>query len=424
VIAGGAFVLMEDSCSQYAEAAIGQAGLQTGLDVKFSFETPFRTSDVLVTQCSAGHAVGDGSLAARPISVTKIVYSAHLTDQVRVTVSPIGAQANDMTEIVNTLQGEALTKVSRGGPELYNHCNGPALGASLKGNYALLSISQYLSRWGSGSALSCNSSCLNRPFCLSTLAQLMFEPWENSVFSLSVLNRFWPNGQLPSFMGLHWRDMGPFVLSKTWHAHEQQQPIADSLPRQPPLANSVSRQSFTNSPMFDSPVPKQNSIDRWLGLSGRAIWEDETCAEVESSRLPCAKSFGTTMQSVAFAGKIDVSTNVSLGGWAQVERADWFQKPEKDMQWGISLSRSIGESVDWGLCVGSLKMESWSIDRSEDSIVSGEGITGEGPRMQVELEAFMKLGCGHGLTLQPGVICLLNKHSQTPAFILRSSWTL
>jgi hypothetical protein len=215
-------------------------------------------------------------------------------------------------------QGEALTKVSRGGPELYNHCNGPALGASLKGNYALLSISQYLSRWGSGSALSCNSSCLNRPFCLSTLAQLMFEPWENSVFSLSVLNRFWPNGQLPSFMGLHWRDMGPFVLSKTWHAHEQQQPIADSLPQQPPLANSVSRQSFTNSPMFDSPVPKQNSIDRWLGLSGRAIWEDETCAEVESSRLPCAKSFGTTMQSVAFAGKIDVSTNVSLGGWAQV----------------------------------------------------------------------------------------------------------
>jgi hypothetical protein len=111
VIAGGAFVLMEDSCSQYAEAAIGQAGLQTGLDVKFSFETPFRTSDVLVTQCSAGHAVGDGSLAARPISVTKIVYSAHLTDQVRVTVSPIGAQANDMTEIVNTLQVSAKPQV-------------------------------------------------------------------------------------------------------------------------------------------------------------------------------------------------------------------------------------------------------------------------------------------------------------------------
>lgn len=47
------------------------------------------------------------------------------------------------------------------------------------------------------------------------------------------------------------------------------------------------------------------------------------------------------------------------------------------MQWGISLSRSIGESVDWGLCVGSLKIESWIIDRSEDSIVSGEGITGQ-----------------------------------------------
>jgi hypothetical protein len=47
------------------------------------------------------------------------------------------------------------------------------------------------------------------------------------------------------------------------------------------------------------------------------------------------------------------------------------------MQWGISLSRSIGESVDWRLCVGSLKIESWIIDRSEDSIVSGEAITGQ-----------------------------------------------
>lgn len=50
--------------------------------------------------------------------------------------------------------------------------------------------------------------------------------------------------------------------------------------------------------------------------------------------------------------------------------------------------------------------------------ISGEGGT------QFQVEAFLKLSMGRGFNLQPGLVYLLNKHSQTPAFMLRSSWAL
>lgn len=44
--------------------------------------------------------------------------------------------------------------------------------------------------------------------------------------------------------------------------------------------------------------------------------------------------------------------------------------------------------------------------------------------MQLHVEAYLKLNMGRGFTLQPGLLYLLNKQSQTPAFVLRSSWAL
>ncbi|KAH9558035.1 hypothetical protein CY35_07G115900 [Sphagnum magellanicum] len=214
VNAGTAFVLMEDNSSRCSRAAIVQAGLHTGLDIRFTFETPFREKDLLLTQCTAGHSGSDRSILGGPISITKIIYSAHVTDDLTVMVAPLGAHGSDMTEIVNPLQGQALTEFARAGPALYNHCYGSALGATLKGNSSALSVSQYLSDWGSGSSLSPDSSS-NGPLCLSTLAQILFQPWENSVFSLSVVNRFWPSPPLPSSSGLHWSEMGALVLAKS-----------------------------------------------------------------------------------------------------------------------------------------------------------------------------------------------------------------
>lgn len=194
-------------------------------------------------------------------------------------------------------QGDALTQFARVGPALYNHCVGSALGATLRGNSALLSVSQYLSDWGTGSSFPTGQS-QSGPLCLSTLAQIMFQPWENSVFSLCAVNRFWPSPPLPSFTGLHWSEMGPLVLSKTLHK----------------------RQLSSSSPPLGSPHELRTSLDNNnpSSFSANASWGTPYGELNGPAAAAAPESCGTAMQSVALAGEIDVGANVSLGGWAQV----------------------------------------------------------------------------------------------------------
>lgn len=104
VCAGGAFVLLDDQSSRHSRAALEQAGLYTGVDVRFTFETSYREKDVMITECSAGHSGSDGSILGGPVSVTKLVYNAQVTDDVNVVVAPLGACGSDVTETVNPLQ--------------------------------------------------------------------------------------------------------------------------------------------------------------------------------------------------------------------------------------------------------------------------------------------------------------------------------
>lgn len=110
VSAGGAFVLLDDQTSRQSRAALEQAGLLTGLDVRFTFDTPYREKDVMITECSAGRS---GSIPGGPISVTKLVYNAQVTNDFNVVVAPLGARGSDVTETVNPLQVSlAVTNMS------------------------------------------------------------------------------------------------------------------------------------------------------------------------------------------------------------------------------------------------------------------------------------------------------------------------
>lgn len=104
VCAGGAFVLLDDQSSRYSRAAVEQAGLHTGMNVRFTFETAYREKDSMITECSAGYPGIDGSILGGPISVTKLAYNAQVTDDFNVVVAPVGARVSDITEIVNPLQ--------------------------------------------------------------------------------------------------------------------------------------------------------------------------------------------------------------------------------------------------------------------------------------------------------------------------------
>jgi len=108
VCAGGAFLLLDDVSSRYSRAALAE-GLHTGMDARFTFETFYRERDVMITECSARHSGSDGSVLGGPISVTKLVYNARVTDDFNVVVAPLGARGSDITETVNPLQVSIVT---------------------------------------------------------------------------------------------------------------------------------------------------------------------------------------------------------------------------------------------------------------------------------------------------------------------------
>lgn len=377
VCAGGAFVLLDDQSSRYSRAAVEQAGLHTGMNVRFTFETAYREKDSMITECSAGYPGIDGSILGGPISVTKLAYNAQVTDDFNVVVAPVGARVSDITEIVNPLQDQALTRFARVGPDMYQQCVGSALGATFRGDSALVSLSQYLGGWGIGSSSS-GGPVDNGPLHLSTLAHIMFQPWENSVFSVSAVNRFWPNPPLPSSRGLHWSEMGPLILSKT----RRKQKSGSSSPQ---MSSPRDRGTSMDNMSFHD---FRTSLDNPSGVSNYASW-GSPYGEPEQNIVTVSGTRGSTMQSIALAGEIDVGANMNLAGWTQADRGYWLGDSERSgVEWGVSLTKTVGKTAGWGLCVGSSKVD---LCGNED-----DGLHGLGERrdMQLQMEAFMKLNMG------------------------------
>lgn len=75
------------------------AGIRTGIDTKFTFETIVREKDMLVAQFIAGQRGGEhanGFLESPPLSLAKVFYKAHLSDWFSVMAVPVGAQCRDV----------------------------------------------------------------------------------------------------------------------------------------------------------------------------------------------------------------------------------------------------------------------------------------------------------------------------------------
>lgn len=225
-----------------------------------------------------------------------------------------------------------MTQFARAGPAMYHHCTGSALGATFRTQTALLSLSQFVSGWGLS-----EGPVNTAPLCLSTLANVLFQPWENSVFSISAVNRFWPSLPLPSFRGLHWSEMGPLVLSKSHHhsyrrGHRSGSSSPQmSSPRDLPTSidNTSMRDSRTSmdisslrdfqTSMDNTSLHFRTSSDNPSGFSANAAWGTPYGEAERGGVITVPESRGgSAQQSIAVAGEIDVGANMSLAGWAQV----------------------------------------------------------------------------------------------------------
>eukprot|EP00850_Spirogloea_muscicola_P022701 SM000307S11698 [mRNA] locus=s307:5682:11674:- [translate_table: standard] len=216
----------------------------------------------------------------------------------------------------------------------------------------------------------CQTGNEDGPVCSSTLAQLTLQPMDRLLLSFSAVSQFWPAPPPLGAIGMHWSEMGPLIIPKL-------RPLATMTRFFQPRYSTEQHTDGDGAPG----VPQFN----------------------EGHELP-----GTSMQSVAMAGALDVGAAATLACWAQAERGLWSsERTHKGLEWNLSLLRTPdgSQSTGWGIAIGSGNSDMWSTenDDSENAHTLLQGI---------QAEAFLQLGVGRGCNLQPGLLYVTDRSSR------------
>lgn len=94
----GALLKMDDLDQQNFDA-LRRAGIRTGVDARFTFETNVRGKDYFMAELKASQKVGEdlsNPSGNPPLSLSKVCYKANVTDWFSAVVVPIGAHCRDI----------------------------------------------------------------------------------------------------------------------------------------------------------------------------------------------------------------------------------------------------------------------------------------------------------------------------------------
>lgn len=195
VSVGVGLLALDEDQSRPTKKSLDHAALRTGTDVRINLETPFRTTDLLMTQLAAGDSHGAGAAGGAVLAVKKVMYRAQLTDWLCLRVAATGAQGADMAEALNPLEGQGLTALTSAGSALHRRCTGAAVAATARANdWSWLTVGHFVSGWGPGSSA-------EEPLCHATLGQVTLRPAPECALAVVALNRHWPAPSLPSGSG-------------------------------------------------------------------------------------------------------------------------------------------------------------------------------------------------------------------------------
>ncbi|XP_031263288.1 uncharacterized protein LOC116121471 [Pistacia vera] len=101
----GGILMMRDIDSQNLDA-LDRAGVRTGITSRFIFETSLGQNDSLVAELIASET-GKGNLgdiSGIPLSLTKLLYTANVSDWCSATAIPVGSQCRDFDITRNSFQ--------------------------------------------------------------------------------------------------------------------------------------------------------------------------------------------------------------------------------------------------------------------------------------------------------------------------------
>ncbi|GLU09893.1 hypothetical protein SLE2022_267280 [Rubroshorea leprosula] len=146
----GAVLLMGEVNQEHCDA-MERAGIRTGINTKFIFETTVRGKDNLAVefvsdQNGRGYL---GDVTGTPLSLAKVSYKANVEDWFSAIAIPMGAQFRDVDVTTDfSHQGKGLTDLSCFGPPLLNQHNGSAIGLTVRKSNIVASLAHSVSRLG------------------------------------------------------------------------------------------------------------------------------------------------------------------------------------------------------------------------------------------------------------------------------------
>ncbi|XP_002510575.2 uncharacterized protein LOC8274702 [Ricinus communis] len=147
----GAILLLGDVDQKHYDA-LGRAGIKTGVDSRFTFETTIREKDTLLAEFVANQnstRYGGDDASGSGLSLAKVLYMANICDWFSLTAIPVGAQCRDFgISTSSSNQRKGLTDLSSTGPPLLNQHSGSTIGLSVRKSNVIASMAQSISGLG------------------------------------------------------------------------------------------------------------------------------------------------------------------------------------------------------------------------------------------------------------------------------------
>ncbi|WJX36058.1 hypothetical protein P8452_23975 [Trifolium repens] len=218
----GSLLVMGDINQQNLDI-ISRAGIKTGIDSRFVFETTIGNENALAAEFVATQKGKEnhGDILEMPLSLAKLSYTAYVNDWLSLMAVPVGAQCKDVAVGSNSFDqpGKGLTDFSSFGPPLLKLHNGSAFGIALRKSCFIASLAQFVAGLGMPSG---SNAIENR---YSTFLQLVCQLPRGT--KLSVLG----NHHLP-MLSKQFRKLGsftiPLVLSDQHDASETEHEASPS----------------------------------------------------------------------------------------------------------------------------------------------------------------------------------------------------
>ncbi|KAG2698296.1 hypothetical protein I3843_07G144400 [Carya illinoinensis] len=285
----GAFLVMDNVDKQNCDA-LSRAGITTGIDSRFTFETTISQGESLTAEFVASQK-GNRYLDEVPgqsLSLEKVSYRVNACDWLSLVAIPVGAQSRDVAiTSVSSHQAKGLTKLSSLGPPLLNQHKGSGIGLSVRKSNVIASLAQFIS----GLGMQPDADSVGH--CFSTFGQVVCQLPRGIKLSLLGLH------QVPKSLSQH-VSLGPLTIPVVLSRH---------------------------------PTAPETVIE----------------ASTSSIRASTPENFSSGSVALMLESELDEVTRI--GGWVEMYRSNpkclhWAVSMSDDSEdsfgWGLSLSGMLG----------------------------------------------------------------------------------